>query len=152
MRFLAVVLVAAALAAPAAARARTLVEVAPGAAPLLRAAGAEPVSRELSIWRTSSPALVRRLHRAGLVRLAEPERRLVRLDAAPPFTDPFVDREWWLGAIGVAGLTPPASFYRNNASACPSVLSSLPPTAHCLLHTAPLPATQFPLNLSFRLP
>jgi Subtilase family len=105
VRLLAVAAVAAALAAPTA-HAATLVQVRAGAAPLLRAAGAAPVSRELRIWRTGSPALVRRLRRAGLLRLAEPVRPLTRMQT-PPFTDPYVDREWWLSAIGVEGLTPP---------------------------------------------
>jgi subtilisin family serine protease len=85
----------------------TLVATKPAAAPLLRAAGARPVAPDLSIWRTTSPALVARLRRAGLLRAAEPERPLVRADAAPPFTDPLVDHEWWLTAIGALDQVPP---------------------------------------------
>jgi subtilisin family serine protease len=105
VRLLAAAAVAAALAAPTAGAA-TLVQVRPAAAPLLLAAGAQRVSPQLGIWRTSQPSLVRRLRAAGLLREAEPVRRLVPMQT-PPFTDPYVDREWWLTAIGVEGLTPP---------------------------------------------
>jgi hypothetical protein len=106
MRPLAVALLAGALAGPAAAS-PVLIQAKSAAAPLLRAAGARPVAPRLAIWRTTSPSLVARLRRAGLLRAAEPERALVRADDAPPFTDPLVDREWWLSAIGVRDLVPP---------------------------------------------
>ena len=95
MRPLAVVLLAGALAGPAAAS-PVLVQARPAAAALLKAAGARPVAPRLAIWRTTSPALVARLRRAGLLRAAEPERALVPADDAPPFTDPLVDRQWWV--------------------------------------------------------
>ena len=88
MRFLAVAAVAAAFAAPTAGAA-TLLQVRAAAAPLLRAAGATRIAP--SIWQTSSPALVRRLRAAGLVRIAEPVRPLISLQS-PPYTDPFTDR------------------------------------------------------------
>jgi len=103
---LAAALLAGALAGPAAAS-PVLVQTKPGAAPILRAAGARPVASRLAIWRTTSPALVGRLRRAGLLRAAEPERSLARADDASPFSDPLIDREWWLTAIGVRDLVPP---------------------------------------------
>jgi Subtilase family len=106
VRPLAVALLAGALAGPAAAS-PVLVQTRPAAAPLLRAAGARPVATRLAIWRTTSPALVARLRHAGLLRAAEPERALVPADDASPFSDPLVDRQWWLSAIGVLGLVPP---------------------------------------------
>ena len=106
MRALAVALLAGALAGPAAAS-PVLVQTKPTAAGMLRAAGARPVAPRLAIWRTRSPALVARLRRAGLLRAVEPERALTRADDASPFTDPLVDRQWWLSAIGVRDLVPP---------------------------------------------
>jgi subtilisin family serine protease len=107
VRTLLATVVLALVCATAASASPVLVETKPGAAPLLRSAGARLVAPQLSIWRTTSPALVARLRRAGLLRAAEPERALVRADDTSPFTDPFVDQEWWLGAIGVRDLVPP---------------------------------------------
>jgi subtilisin family serine protease len=107
MRVLLSALAVAAAAAPAAAATPMLVQVRPAAAPWLRAAGAERVAAGLGVWRTSSRPLVARLRAAGLLRAAEPERPLVRLQEGSVFSDPFVDREWWLSTIGIEGLTPP---------------------------------------------
>jgi subtilisin family serine protease len=94
------------IALPTAAGATTLVQVSPGARPLLRAAGAERISSALDVWRIESPALVGRLRADGLVRFAEPERQLVAMDATV-YTDPLSDQQWWLAAVGVIDLTPP---------------------------------------------
>jgi hypothetical protein len=69
-----------------------------------RAGGTELVP-ELRIWRVPAHA-VGELRRAGVVRLAEPER-LLTLTARQVATDPFVPYEWWRATVGADRAEPP---------------------------------------------
>jgi subtilase family protein len=91
------------LAAPARGSDFTVVEARPGATPYLRLTGARALSPSIGLWRVRS-ADVRRLARAGLVRGAEPERRLVS-DATAG--DPLLDNEWWLASVGATQVSAP---------------------------------------------
>jgi Subtilase family len=66
---------------------------------LARRAGGTELVPELRIWRVDA-AGVARLRRAGVVRVAEPERLLTRTALAAPATDPLVATEWWRSAVG----------------------------------------------------
>src|SRR4051812_12709222 len=90
-------------AAPAQAARFSLVEARAAATPYLRLTGAHEVSRPLGIWRVRAPE-ARRLRRAGLVRAAEPERRLRAESSA---VDPLAEGEWWLASVGAAGVSAP---------------------------------------------
>jgi hypothetical protein len=90
-------------AGPARAARFSLVEVRPGAVPFLRLTGAEELSANVGLWRVPARE-VRQLRHAGLVRLAEPERRLGRLRGA---ADPLLPNEWWLATVGAASVTAP---------------------------------------------
>lgn len=84
---------------------------APLAEPLLEAAGATLLARELRLWRVPRRALAQisgRLERSGLVRALEPERELT---ASVPlaFTDPLYPSEWWRAQVGADGAEPPAA-------------------------------------------
>jgi subtilisin family serine protease len=90
-----------------------LVELAPAhgelAARMLRAEGAGLVSGTPSIWRLRSSAaekLLPGLERAGLVRSVAADRVLAPLDAGSRLGT-ATESEWWLQAVGAAGLTPP---------------------------------------------
>jgi subtilisin family serine protease len=91
------------LAGPARAADFSLVEVRPGAVPFLRLTGAEKLSSDTALWRVPNTA-VRRLRQAGLVRLAEPERRLAPVRQA---TDPLLTDEWWLARVGASNVVAP---------------------------------------------
>jgi hypothetical protein len=69
-----------------------------------RAGGTELVP-ELRIWRVPAYA-VADLRRAGVVRLAEPER-LLTVSARQAATDPLVSYEWWRAAVGADRVEPP---------------------------------------------
>src|SRR5436309_1941111 len=89
---------------PAAAAGFSLVEARPAAVPFLRLAGAEQLSPSIGLWRLDS-RLVPQLRHAGLLRLAQPERRL-----APPqvrAADPLQAGEWWLADTGADKAQPP---------------------------------------------
>ena len=81
----------------------SLVEARPAATPYLRLTGGHVVSRTLGIWRVRERD-ARRLRRAGLVRAAEPERRL-RVESSA--IDPLVDGEWWLASVGASSESAP---------------------------------------------
>lgn len=100
-------LLALVLAAPPSAGAGALIQARPGTTRALRAAGATSVAPELRIWRVSSAALPG-LRRAGVVQLAEPERRLYS-DAVPasPLDEPLASTEWWRSVIGVDAVPSP---------------------------------------------
>jgi len=91
------------VAAPAEGSRFSLVEARPAASPYLRLTGAHVVSRALGIWRVPEQD-ARRLRREGLVRAAEPERRL-RVESSA--IDPLVDGEWWLASVGATGVSAP---------------------------------------------
>jgi subtilisin family serine protease len=113
MRARALLLVCAtALAAPAAAAAAgySLLQAGPSAGFSLRAAGATPIAPRLGIWRLRTAAaaeLAPRLRLAGALRGVERERTLVRFTRAGAAVDPLPNTEWWLVAVGAAGLTTP---------------------------------------------
>ena len=92
-------------AAPANAHAArsSLVEVRPAGVPFLQLTGAHELSHSIGLWRVPTRE-VAQLRRAGLVRLAEPERRLAPEQAA---SDPLLPSEWWLGAIGATKVVSP---------------------------------------------
>ena len=94
------IIVTAVLLASAAPARAELVQVQGGRGDALarRAGGAELVP-ELSIWRLDAAGLAR-LRRAGVVRVAEPERLLTKTALAAPATDPLVPTEWWRSAVG----------------------------------------------------
>ncbi|MFL5934183.1 MAG: S8 family peptidase [Gaiellaceae bacterium] len=100
-----IALVASALlvAPPARAARFSLVEARPAATPYLRLTGGHEVNDALGMWRVSRRD-ARRLRRAGLVRAAEPERRL-RVEAST--IDPLVDGEWWLASVGASSDSAP---------------------------------------------
>ena len=91
------------LAAPAWGSGFTVVEAQPDATPYLRVTGARALSPSIGLWRVRSRD-ARRLERAGLVRAAEPERRLVP-DAATG--DPLLGNEWWLASVGAMQVSAP---------------------------------------------
>jgi subtilisin family serine protease len=92
--------VALALAAPATSDAATLVQARPGKARVLRTAGAVPVAPALRIWRVPERALAG-LERAGVIEVAEPDRRLYSdASAASPLDEPLASTEWWRSVIG----------------------------------------------------
>ena len=78
----------------------------PAGAFAARAAGGVALDASVGIWRLPDRRAVERLRRAGLIRLAEAERRLLPL-ASPAFSDPLVDREWWLQAVDALDVDPP---------------------------------------------
>ena len=84
------------LAAPADAGTFSLVEAQRTANPFLRLTGARELSPAIGLWRVRTSE-VQQLSRAGLVRLAEPERRLV---PAAEKVDPLLGDEWWLAPVG----------------------------------------------------
>jgi hypothetical protein len=98
--------------APAAAHGASeplLVSVRPGGEPLLREAGAQRISKHLRVWRVdgaNTGALVSRLRRSGLLRLAEPEQPRRWLGRAAP-RDPLFAGQWWLTKLGADQLEPP---------------------------------------------
>lgn len=76
--------------------------------PLVRA-GARLVVPELGLYRLEAAVgsrVLAVLRRRGALRLAEPERRLGRLESHAP-VDPLLASEWWRAAVGVEGLVPP---------------------------------------------
>jgi len=88
-----------------------VVAVSPGgsAEVALDLAGGEPVSRRFGVWRLRTPAAERvlpSLRRAGLVRAAEPDRR-VRPLSHTTSGDPLVPSEWWIQMIGADRAEPP---------------------------------------------
>jgi subtilisin family serine protease len=78
---------------------------APLAEPLLHAAGAKLLSRELELWRVRR-SVARELVRADVVRSLEPERTL-HPSAPLVFGDPLVPLEWWRDAVGADAATAP---------------------------------------------
>jgi Subtilase family len=90
-------------AAPARSGTFSLVEVGPGTVPFLRLTGAEELSPSIGLWRVPTRA-VRQLRDAGLVRLAEPERRVF---PARQRVDPLLAGEWWLTAVGATRVVAP---------------------------------------------
>ena len=91
------------LAGPARATGFSVVEVRPGAIPFLRLTGAEQLSAATGAWRVPTET-VRRLRRTGLLRVAEPERRVVVTQQA---TDPLAADEWWLTTVGATAVAAP---------------------------------------------
>jgi hypothetical protein len=92
----------------------TLVELdrvgAPMAAAVLRANGARLIAPELDLWRVSSLRAQRvlpSLMRLGLVRSVTPDRQLHTFSATNQYTDPLVQYEWWIPAIGADHFDPP---------------------------------------------
>jgi subtilisin family serine protease len=81
----------------------SLVEAQRPANPFLRLTGARELSPVIGLWRVRTSE-VRQLRRAGLVRLAEPERRLV---PAAKTVDPLLGDEWWLAPIGATQVVAP---------------------------------------------
>ena len=72
--------------------------------PFLQVAGAEELSPSIRLWRLDS-ALVPQLRRAGLLRLAQPERRLA--PALVRAVDPLQSTEWWMANVGADSAQPP---------------------------------------------
>jgi len=93
-----------ALVQPAAAARFSLVEARPAAVPFLRLAGAEQLSPSIGLWRLDS-GLVPQLRCAALLRLAQPERRLV--PAQVRAVDPLQATEWWMARVGADRAQPP---------------------------------------------
>jgi len=95
-----------ALAGPA--RAHTtgtaLVEVHPGSATIVRAAGGVSLAPELHLWRVAASA-VPELRRAGVVTRAERERLFARTTSA--LDTATADEEWWRTAIGADAAAAP---------------------------------------------
>jgi hypothetical protein len=77
-------------------------------ADLARRAGGVQIARELSLWSVPSRA-VPDLRRAGVVRLARPDRLLSTNSAATWATDPLVPKEWWRVAVGADRVEPPGA-------------------------------------------
>ncbi len=98
-RSLLVVLLALALAQPAAAARFSLVEARPAAVPFLRLVGADELSPSIGLWRVDG-RLVPQLRRAGLLRLAQPDRRLVPARVQARSADPLAASEWWIADVG----------------------------------------------------
>jgi hypothetical protein len=79
------------------------------AAPMLRAAGAQLVSRRLALWRvppSSSPRILRELRRQDWLRAHEPERS-IRPAVILPGDDPLALEQWWVPRVRAQGLQPP---------------------------------------------
>ena len=93
-----------AFAQPVSAARFSLVEARPAALPFLRIVGADELSPSIGMWRLRSD-LVPQLRSAGLLRLAEPERRLEPAQARAG--DPLVSTEWWLPSVGADKMQPP---------------------------------------------
>src|SRR5262245_3592736 len=91
------------LAAPARAGTLSLVEARPAATPFLQLTGARELSAPVGLWRVKTSE-VRQLRRAGLVRLAEPERRLVPQAGT---VDPLLGDEWWFAPVGASQVVAP---------------------------------------------
>ena len=92
----------------------TLIELdrvgAPMAAAVLRANGAHLLAPQLDLWRVSSlraQRILPSLMRLGLVRSVTPDRRLHTFAATNQYTDPLVQYEWWIPAIGADKFDPP---------------------------------------------
>ena len=90
-------------AAPAWSGRFSLVEVRPGTDPFLRLTGAQELSPNIGLWRVPTRS-VAQLRDAGLVRLVEPERRIV---PARQRVDPLLTGEWWLGPVGATKVVAP---------------------------------------------
>jgi subtilisin family serine protease len=90
-------------AAPASAAKFSLVEVRAPSIPFLRLTGAQELSTSLDMWRIPTREL-RQLRQARLVRVAEPERRLVPVQQR---VDPLQADEWWLAAVGATKVVAP---------------------------------------------
>jgi hypothetical protein len=92
----------------------TLVELdrvgAPMAAAVLRANGARLIAPPLDLWRVSSlraQRILPSLMRLGLVRSVTPDTKLHTFAATNQYTDPLVQYEWWIPAIGADHFDPP---------------------------------------------
>ena len=92
----------------------TLVELdrvgAPMAAAVLRANGARLIAPQLDLWRVSSlraQRILPSLMRLGLVRSVTPDTKLHTFAATNQYTDPLVQYEWWIPAIGADHFDPP---------------------------------------------
>jgi len=84
-----------------------LVQLKPGRGDVLaRQAGGTELVRELRIWQVPAPK-VPGLRRAGVVRLSQRERLLVKTAAAAGATDPLVPTEWWRPVVGADRLDSP---------------------------------------------
>ncbi len=84
-----------------------LVQLKPGHGDVLaRLAGGTELVRELRIWQVPA-AKVPGLRRAGVVRLSQPDRLLVKTAAAAGATDPLVATEWWRPVVGADRFEPP---------------------------------------------
>jgi hypothetical protein len=88
-----------------------LISVTPGsqAEVALDLAGGEPVSSRFGVWRLRTSAAARvlpALRRAGLVRVAEPDRPVRSFSHVSP-GDPLVPSEWWIPMIGADRAEPP---------------------------------------------
>jgi hypothetical protein len=75
---------------------------------LARQAGGTEVASELRLWSVPSHA-VPELRRAGVVRLARPDRQLATQAADAWATDPLVPMEWWRSAVGADRVDPPGA-------------------------------------------
>ena len=96
----------------------SLVEVRPGTDPFLRLTGAQELSPSIGLWRVPTRS-VSQLREAGLVRLAEPERRIV---PARQQVDPLLASEWWLGPVGAKRVVAPGPGVRSRWSTRGSAL------------------------------
>ncbi|MHB8642997.1 MAG: S8 family peptidase, partial [Gaiellaceae bacterium] len=93
--------------APAANAARfSLIEARPAARPFLTLTGALELAPSIDLWRVPT-GVVPQLERAGLVRHAQPERRLKTAAVVRTVADPLVPQEWYLHDIGADQATPP---------------------------------------------
>jgi hypothetical protein len=93
--------------APTASAARfSLVEARPAARPFLTLTGALELAPSIDLWRVPTAA-VPQLRRAGLVRHAQPERRLKAAAVVHTVADPLVPQEWYLHDIGADQATAP---------------------------------------------
>jgi hypothetical protein len=75
---------------------------------LAREAGGVEIASELRLWSVPTAA-VPRLRRAGVVRLARPDRLLTTDSLQTTPTDPLVPMEWWRSAVGADRADPPAA-------------------------------------------
>jgi hypothetical protein len=91
-------------AAPARATSFSLVEARSAGIPFLTLTGAHELSHSIGLWRVPTRD-VAQLRDAGLVRFAEPERRLAPMQATA--SDPLLPDEWWLSAIGATKVVSP---------------------------------------------
>jgi hypothetical protein len=92
----------------------TLIELdrvgAPMAAAVLRANGARQIAPQLDLWRLSSlraQRILPSLMRLGLVRSVTPDQKLHTFAATNQYTDPLVQYQWWIPAIGADQFDPP---------------------------------------------